>query len=83
MRVPRRRASRYGEAGSAFARLQAPPPLPVSSRGQDTWFSATGPGFESPYRYQLPCSSRKTLQEDCLRAELPTLFAIIRSCRFA
>ena len=21
---------------------------PVSSRGQDTWFSATGPGFESP-----------------------------------
>ena len=25
---------------------------PVSSRGQDTWFSATGPGFESPYRYQ-------------------------------
>ena len=28
-------------------------PVPVSSRGQDTWFSATGPGFESPYRYQL------------------------------
>jgi hypothetical protein len=27
--------------------------VPVSSRGQDTWFSATGPGFESPYRYQL------------------------------
>src|SRR4026209_2139049 len=27
-------------------------PVPVSSRGQDTWFSATGPGFESPYRYQ-------------------------------
>ena len=27
--------------------------MPVSSRGQDTWFSATGPGFESPYRYQL------------------------------
>src|SRR5688500_9520730 len=26
--------------------------VPVSSRGQDTWFSATGPGFESPYRYQ-------------------------------
>jgi hypothetical protein len=26
----------------------------VSSRGQDTWFSATGPGFESPYRYQIP-----------------------------
>ena len=26
-------------------------PVPVSSRGQDTWFSATGPGFESPYRY--------------------------------
>ena len=25
--------------------------VPVSSRGQDTWFSATGPGFESPYRY--------------------------------
>ena len=25
--------------------------MPVSSRGQDTWFSATGPGFESPYRY--------------------------------
>src|SRR5207247_11091501 len=25
----------------------------VSSRGQDTWFSATGPGFESPYRYQI------------------------------
>ena len=24
---------------------------PLSSRGQDTWFSATGPGFESPYRY--------------------------------
>ena len=24
----------------------------VSSRGQDTWFSATGPGFDSPYRYQ-------------------------------
>ena len=23
----------------------------VSSRGQDTWFSATGPGFDSPYRY--------------------------------
>ena len=29
------------------------PDVPVSSRGQDTWFSATGPGFESPYRYQL------------------------------
>ena len=28
------------------------PHEPVSSRGQDTWFSATGPGFESPYRYQ-------------------------------
>src|SRR6476619_7230203 len=28
------------------------PDVPVSSRGQDTWFSATGPGFESPYRYQ-------------------------------
>jgi hypothetical protein len=28
-------------------------PVPVSSRGQDTWFSATGPGFESPYRYTL------------------------------
>ena len=27
------------------------PHVPVSSRGQDTWFSATGPGFESPYRY--------------------------------
>ncbi len=27
------------------------PRVPVSSRGQDTWFSATGPGFESPYRY--------------------------------
>ena len=26
---------------------------PVSSRGQDTWFSATGPGFESPYGYQI------------------------------
>ena len=26
--------------------------MAVSSRGQDTWFSATGPGFESPYRYQ-------------------------------
>ena len=25
--------------------------MAVSSRGQDTWFSATGPGFESPYRY--------------------------------
>ncbi len=31
----------------------APGCVPVSSRGQDTWFSATGPGFESPYRYQL------------------------------
>jgi Family of unknown function (DUF695) len=29
-----------------------PSRVPVSSRGQDTWFSATGPGFESPYRYQ-------------------------------
>src|SRR6516162_5499939 len=28
----------------------------VSSRGQDTWFSATGPGFESPYRYQIGCT---------------------------
>ena len=28
-------------------------PVPVSSRGQDTWFSATGPGFESRKRYQL------------------------------
>ena len=27
--------------------------MPVSSRGQDTWFSATGPGFDSPYRYHL------------------------------
>src|SRR4029450_9078226 len=27
----------------------------VSSRGQDTWFSATGPGFESPYRYHKGC----------------------------
>jgi hypothetical protein len=29
--------------------------VPVSSRGQDTWFSATGPGFESPYRYHTSC----------------------------
>jgi hypothetical protein len=29
----------------------------VSSRGQDTWFSATGPGFDSPYRYQAPTYS--------------------------
>src|SRR5438045_1108525 len=27
--------------------------VPVSSRGQDTWFSATGPGFDSPYRYHF------------------------------
>ena len=27
--------------------------MAVSSRGQDTWFSATGPGFDSPYRYQI------------------------------
>ena len=35
--------------------------LPVSSRGQDTWFSATGPGFESPYRYHpsLACISER------------------------
>ena len=25
--------------------------MPVSSRGQDGWFSAIKPGFESPYRY--------------------------------
>ena len=36
--------ARRGRAGQSCA--------PVSSRGQDTWFSATGPGFESPYRYQ-------------------------------
>src|SRR5207244_4188449 len=31
--------------------------MAVSSRGQDTWFSATGPGFESPYRYQKSCNA--------------------------
>src|SRR5687767_6716192 len=39
--------------GSSRATRAVPSSLgPVSSRGQDTWFSATGPGFESPYRYQ-------------------------------
>ena len=33
--------------------------MAVSSRGQDTWFSATGPGFDSPYRYQT-CPTRST-----------------------
>ena len=67
-----RRASvpRFGAAGSAsaegFGGQAASPnsfrgnrsPAPVSSRGQDTWFSATGPGFESPYRYHpsLACN---------------------------
>ena len=32
--------------------------MPVSSRGQDTWFSATGPGFESPYRYHQSWNTR-------------------------
>ena len=41
--------------GSCFARV------PVSSRGQDTWFSATGPGFESPYRYHL--SKRQAISD--------------------
>src|SRR6187399_3044659 len=36
--------------------------VPVSSRGQDTWFSATGPGFESPYRYH-PSLAELTLSE--------------------
>src|SRR4030095_15734419 len=27
----------------------------VSSRGRARWFSATGPGFESPYRYHKGC----------------------------
>jgi hypothetical protein len=31
--------------------------LAVSSRGQDTWFSATGPGFDSPYRYHTRCNT--------------------------
>ena len=67
----RLRASRYGEAGfvSRPCDKRVAPHLPVSSRGQDTWFSATGPGFESPYRYQFSYSSRKTLQKRCLHAK--------------
>ena len=38
--------------------LRVPTRTPVSSRGQDTWFSATGPGFDSPYRYQPPPNAR-------------------------
>jgi hypothetical protein len=38
-----------------YNRWFAPLSVPVSSRGQDTWFSATGPGFESPYRYHTSC----------------------------
>ena len=39
------------------------PCVPVSSRGQDTWFSATGPGFESPYRYQRIFCRREAFEE--------------------
>src|SRR5262249_34415667 len=38
-------------ARAGCVRSEVRPIVPVSSRGQDTWFSATGPGFESPYRY--------------------------------
>jgi hypothetical protein len=47
----------YSMEPVGLTRLKGPcytwkfPEVPVSSRGQDTWFSATGPGFESPYRY--------------------------------
>jgi hypothetical protein len=48
---------------SRFARI-AGSYRAVSSRGQDTWFSATGPGFESPYRYQIPTSNASVSSED-------------------
>ncbi len=41
----------------------------VSSRAQDTWFSATGPGFESPYRYQIRCQ-RRQFQQASRRTQL-------------
>src|SRR5436190_19926325 len=45
--------------------------LAVSSRGQDTWFSATGPGFESPYRYQRLPVDRHRLRDPSSAASLP------------
>src|SRR3954464_9209364 len=61
----RRRSSRPRPVDRARRRLvesevPAVDRVPVSSRGQDTWFSATGPGFESPYRYQ-PSSTSPSL----------------------
>ena len=44
--------------------LEVPFVAAVSSRGQDTWFSATGPGFESPYRYHIPTNKRSVSCED-------------------
>jgi hypothetical protein len=55
-------AARVGLRRRLFAKINLfARPVPVSSRGQDTWFSATGPGFESPYRYQtkLEVGSKK------------------------
>src|SRR5687768_14052203 len=54
---PHPSGSGFGRPGAVDGRpdrlvdLDVPGYEPVSSRGQDTWFSATGPGFESPYRY--------------------------------
>src|SRR6478672_2703671 len=57
------------------ATLRGSPFVPVSSRGQDTWFSATGPGFESPYRYQICFEKllvrKLTGRSSFLRARLP------------
>ena len=47
-----RSAAATVDTGVALIYSEFAPCVPVSSRGQDTWFSATGPGFESPYRYQ-------------------------------
>src|SRR5262249_44555768 len=48
----------------------------VSSRGQDTWFSATGPGFESPYRYHKRCNVGHSSEH---RTERNLSFEAVRS----
>ena len=46
--------------------------MAVSSRGQDTWFSATGPGFDSPYRYHTSRRHDPVQQPVELHAALQT-----------
>ena len=52
---------RHGLNSTSLLQFEVPVRrVAVSSRGQDTWFSATGPGFDSPYRYHVFIDSFST-----------------------